>query len=55
MIDNISDCYLGGSTFIRFITGWFFTVMNLAGVVRAQLGQCGAKIIASNRIRGSED
>ena len=29
--------------------------MNLAGVVRAPLGQCGAKIIQSNRVRGAEN
>ena len=55
MIDKILDCYLGDSTLIGFITSWFPTVMNLAGVVRARLGQSGAKIISSNRVGGAED
>jgi len=55
MIDKIFDCYLGGPNFIGFITGWLSTVMNLAGVMRARLGQCGAKIIPSDRVRGAED
>ena len=30
-------------------------VINLAGIMRACLGQCGAKIIPSNRVSGAED
>ena len=55
MIDKILDFYLRDSTLIGFVTGWFSTVTNPAGVVRARLVQCGAKIIPSNRVGGAED